>query len=165
MARKSKSKSNTERKQKARPAYEGADIDGILECLEEGSSVREACELFKVKKSSFMRWVLEDIGGLADRYYNAQEIGAYVRADEIVEIADDGRNDWVERKTRSGSYMQLNGEHIRRSEIRIAQRQWHLQQVRNGGYRRRREGGDDLGDIANALAALANLAAVKQASP
>ena len=51
-------------------------------------------------------------------------------ADELLEIADDGRNDWMQRRgndERGGC--ELNGEHIQRSRVRIDTRKWLLSKM------------------------------------
>src|SRR5580704_6429358 len=48
-----------------------------------------------------------------------------LRADELLEIADNGSNDWIEVETKAGRIIRLfDHEHARRSEIRIRTRQW-----------------------------------------
>ena len=46
-------------------------------------------------------------------------------ADEIIEIADDASNDWMERERKDGSTEAvLNYEHVQRSRLRIDARKW-----------------------------------------
>ena len=45
------------------------------------------------------------------------------------EIADDGRNDWMEVETKKGSYVSLNSEAVARSRLRIDQRKWYLSKL------------------------------------
>lgn len=47
-------------------------------------------------------------------------------AEEILEISDDGRNDWMEKLGEDGQGIgwQLNGEHVQRSKLRIDSRKW-----------------------------------------
>lgn len=47
-------------------------------------------------------------------------------AEEILEIADDARNDWMEHHDRNTgeSSWKLNGEHVQRSRLRIDTRKW-----------------------------------------
>jgi hypothetical protein len=48
-----------------------------------------------------------------------------LRADELLEIADDASNDWMEVETESGRVVwMLDHEHVKRAEIRIKTRQW-----------------------------------------
>jgi hypothetical protein len=46
--------------------------------------------------------------------------------DELLEIADDGRNDWGEKRNDKGEVTgwTVNGEHIQRSRARIDTRKW-----------------------------------------
>ena len=47
-----------------------------------------------------------------------------------LDIADDGSNDWVERKNADGSTTEVvNGEHIQRSRVRIDARKWLLSKL------------------------------------
>lgn len=47
--------------------------------------------------------------------------GCHALLDETQEIADDGRNDWMERFDKDGKSLGwvLNGEHVQRSKLRI----------------------------------------------
>lgn len=48
-------------------------------------------------------------------------------ADELLEVADDARNDWMERQDdNGGSSWKVNGEHIQRSRLRVDTRKWML---------------------------------------
>ena len=46
--------------------------------------------------------------------------------DELLEIADDATNDWMEKRDRDGEAIgwMVNGEHIQRSRVRIDTRKW-----------------------------------------
>jgi terminase small subunit-like protein len=46
--------------------------------------------------------------------------------DDLLEIADDGRNDWVEKRNAAGEVIgwTVNGEHIQRSRARLETRKW-----------------------------------------
>lgn len=52
-------------------------------------------------------------------------------ADELLEIADDGTNDWMERIDGDGAGVGwvLNGEHVQRSRVRIDTRKWLLSKM------------------------------------
>jgi hypothetical protein len=61
-------------------------------------------------------------------------------ADEILEIADDSRNDHVDRITRSGEVVRVvDEEAISRSKVRIAARQWLLAKALPKAFRERLE--------------------------
>jgi hypothetical protein len=47
-------------------------------------------------------------------------------ADELLEIADDGSNDWMIRQHGADQSYAPNGEHIQRSRLRLDTRKWLL---------------------------------------
>jgi hypothetical protein len=56
-------------------------------------------------------------------------------ADETIEIADDGQNDWMERERPDGGIdVLLNGEHVQRSKLRIDSRKWLLSKLKPERY-------------------------------
>ena len=58
------------------------------------------------------------------RLTRAREAQQQLRADEIIRIADDASNDWMEVETKSGRMLRVfDHEHAKRSEIRIKTRQ------------------------------------------
>jgi len=73
--------------------------------------------------STVRNWVLDDREGFSAQYARAREIGYMTMADELLEIADDGKNDWMKR---NGEGSQLNGEHVQRSRLRVDTRKWLL---------------------------------------
>jgi len=80
-------------------------------------------------------WVLENRDGISPRYAHARELQAEYWADEILEISDDGTNDWVERKNPNGTtYMAIDHEHVARSKLRSDNRKWLLSKLRPGTY-------------------------------
>jgi len=57
-------------------------------------------------------------------------LGLDALAEEILEISDDGSNDWMERKRQDGSVETvLNSEHINRSRLRVDSRKWLLSKM------------------------------------
>ena len=59
------------------------------------------------------------------QYARARELGFWSMADEMLEIADDSRNDWMEKQNKSGDTITvLNEEAIARSRLRIDARKW-----------------------------------------
>jgi hypothetical protein len=107
--------------------------DFILEKLAEGVSLREICREHDCApdESTVRKWALDDVEGFAVRYTRAREIGYHSMADEIFDIADDGRNDWMERtNARTGETDQVpNHENINRSRLRVDSRKWFLSKV------------------------------------
>tara|TARA_R110002124_G_scaffold132488_1_gene295057 strand:- start:2967 stop:3317 length:351 start_codon:yes stop_codon:yes gene_type:complete len=60
------------------------------------------------------------------QYTRAKEESADALTDEMLDIADDGNNDWmVSHSDEEGELRyQINGEHIQRSRLRIETRKW-----------------------------------------
>lgn len=95
----------------------------ICEQLADGLTLREVCRQEGMPpESTVRRWVLDDRNGFAAQYAEARQLGYQAMADELLEIADDGRNDWIERR---GEVM-VNGEHVQRSRLRLDTRKWLL---------------------------------------
>lgn len=71
----------------------------------------------------FYKW-LEVDAELKAMFQAARDAGFDVIAEDCLEIADDARNDWMERQGEDGQGegFQLNGEHIQRSKLRIETR-------------------------------------------
>lgn len=61
--------------------------------------------------------------GRLARYARARKLGYDALAEESLEIADDGTNDWVEREKEDGRLdVELDRDHIQRSKLRIETR-------------------------------------------
>lgn len=114
-----------------RPDTYSAEIASrICEGLAEGKSLREVCRADDMPpESTVRRWALEDREGFSAQYARAREIGYHAMADDILEIADDGTNDWMERHGDDDAGWVANGEHIQRSRLRVDTRKWTLSKV------------------------------------
>jgi hypothetical protein len=65
-------------------------------------------------------WVRDDRDGFSDHYAHAREIQLDGIADEMLDLVDDSRNDWVERATKSGDVIEVfNREHVDRTRLRV----------------------------------------------
>jgi hypothetical protein len=116
----------------ARPSTYTEEIgDKICQLLAEKRSLREICAADDMPAESTVRgWVIDDQQGFAAKFSRAREIGYYAMADEILEISDDGKNDWMERQGEGDQKLYtLNGEHVQRSRLRVDTRRWFLSKV------------------------------------
>lgn len=78
-------------------------------------------------ESTVRTWANHDVEGFSAPYARAREIGYQAMADEIIEIADNATNDWMERQSRDGKErLVLNSEHVQRSKLRVDARKWLL---------------------------------------
>ncbi|MBF0678055.1 MAG: terminase small subunit protein [Devosia sp.] len=78
-------------------------------------------------KTTVMRWLGDETyKAFRDQYTGARELQAETMADDILDIADDGRNDWMEKRNGDGEAIgwQENGEALKRSALRIEARKW-----------------------------------------
>lgn len=114
--------------QRGRPsAYTPELAARICEELAEGRTLRDICKGDDFPQESTVRkWALEDREGFYAHYTKAREIGYQSMADELVEISDNGQNDWMERHGENDIGWQANGEHLQRSRLRVDTRKWLL---------------------------------------
>lgn len=96
-----------------------------------GESLNQICKLDAYpNKSTIFRWLASN-DEFRDKYQRAREIQQETHLDELLEIADDGTNDWMERLGKDGQSIgwQLNGEHVQRSKLRIDSRKWIMERM------------------------------------
>lgn len=100
-----------------------------------GESLRGICrDEHMPDASTVFRWLAsnsEKYTNFREQYARAREVQADALVDEILEISDDGTNDWMERKGADGENLgwQLNGEHVQRSRLRVDSRKWFASKV------------------------------------
>jgi hypothetical protein len=72
----------------------------------------------------------------SEQYAKAREAQADALADELLDIADDGSNDWMERKGEEGQSLgwKENGEAIQRSRLRVDTRKWIASKLKPKKY-------------------------------
>ena len=106
--------------------FDRKTADEILRRLAEGETLRAVCRDDEMPpESTVRRWALDDVDGFSAQYARAREIGYHSMADEILEISDDGTNDWMRRNGQDQEVSwQANGEHIQRSRLRVDSRKW-----------------------------------------
>lgn len=108
------------------PAFTQKMADTICERIADGQSLRSICaEDGMPVTSTVCKWLAEN-KPFSEQYARARELQADSLFDEILEIADDGTNDWMERKDSAGGNIgwQENGEALRRSALRVDARKW-----------------------------------------
>jgi len=98
----------------------------ICERIANGESLRQICDGDNMPATSTVcLWLAQD-SQFSEQYARAREAQADAIFDDILSIADDGRNDWMERKNADGENIgwMENGEAMRRSQLRIEARKW-----------------------------------------
>jgi hypothetical protein len=110
----------------SRPSEMTQEIcDAICDGIADGQSLRSICASEEMpNKSTVFRWLAAD-ETFRDQYARAREAQADALFDDILDIADDGTNDFMTKKNADGAdYEALNSEHIQRSKLRVDARKW-----------------------------------------
>ncbi len=100
--------------------------DELCTRLCEGESLKSICmDEHMPTQGTVMRWIGES-ESFAQRYARARSMQAELMANEIIEIADDGTNDWMEKHNDKGEAVgwRVNGEAVQRSKLRLEARKW-----------------------------------------
>lgn len=115
----------------ARTAFSTEVFNAICERISQGESLRSICKDEDMPNvTTVCRWLSADEdedgtdGPLRKQYARAREAQADAIFDEILDIADDATNDWMERNGQDDEGWRANGEHIQRSRLRIDARKW-----------------------------------------
>jgi hypothetical protein len=98
----------------------------ICERLIEGESLRAICINDDMPSAATVcRW-LGKHPDFREQYAHARVAQADTLADEMLDIADDGTNDWMEKKNSEGDVVgvEYNGDAVQRSRLRVDARKW-----------------------------------------
>jgi hypothetical protein len=119
-------------KRVGRPSkYTNKLADKICQMIAQGQSVRSICsKKDMISMQTFFRWLREN-DKFSEQYAHACEERSYMHAEEILEIADDATNDYMEQHDESDELTgyKLNGENIQRSRLRIDTRKWLMSKL------------------------------------
>lgn len=109
--------------------------DEICEHLAIGESIRTVCKPKHMPAiSTFFKWLREH-EDFSKQYAHAKQEAADAMAEDILDIADDGTNDWVERERKDGStYVALDHEAIQRSKLRVDTRKFLMAKMKPKVY-------------------------------
>lgn len=102
----------------------------ILERLADGESLKAICRDEGMPSARRVRqWAIDDREGFGEPYERARHLGCWSIADDLLEIADDGRNDWMRQSGKGDEGWAANGENVQRSKLRIESRRWLLSKL------------------------------------
>ena len=100
--------------------------DKICAELAIGNSLRTVCDAPKMPTvKTIFNW-FRKYPDFLQQYTRAKQESADAMADEILDIADDGTNDYVEGTS--------NNEHIQRSRLRVDTRKWLMAKMKPKKY-------------------------------
>ena len=98
--------------------------DEICERLANGESLRTICDEEPFPhRNTVRRWLIQ-FPAFRAQYALARVEQADSIFDEILDIADDSRNDWMAVRGKDDVGYQLNSDHVRRAQVRIDARKW-----------------------------------------
>lgn len=109
----------------------------ICSRIADGESLRSICRDPAMPASSTVFVWLQVHPSFTEQYTRAREAQADALADDILEIADDARNDWMERRKGDGEAVtgwEYNGEHVNRSRLRVDARKWIASKLKPKKY-------------------------------
>lgn len=102
----------------------------ICKRIASGESLRNICRDEHMPNAATVHdWVLEDREGFHKQYARAREIQAENMFDEILNISDDGENDYMTITKGDFSYNVEDREVTSRSKLRVDSRKWYLSKV------------------------------------
>lgn len=114
--------------------YTKALSDRICSQLSEGISLRTVCLAEDMpSKQTVFSW-LRTHKEFLDQYAHAKTASAEAMAEEILDIADDGTNDWMTRKFGKEEIEVPNNEVLQRSKLRVDTRKWLMSKMQPKKY-------------------------------
>lgn len=109
--------------------YSRKITDEILERMISGESLNKICkDKHMPSRFGVYKWLAKH-DDFAERFERAEFIRAMGYVDEIIDIADDGANDWMENNDKDNPGWRYNGEHVQRSRLRVDSRKWFASKV------------------------------------
>jgi len=126
----------------------------VCDRLAAGESLRQICRDERLPgHHTIRRWAIEDREGFYAQYARAREIQAETFADEIVDISDDGTNDYMAKRDESGAIVgwRENGEYLARSRLRVDTRKWIMSRILPKKYGDKAPAAPETGTSGNAF--------------
>jgi hypothetical protein len=116
--------------------YSEALAARICEMISSGSSLRTVAKTEGMPMVATMFSWMRLHPEFLKQYERAKEEQADALAEDMLDIADDGTNDWMETHDKEGNSVgyKLNGEHVQRSRLRIETRKWIAERMKPKKY-------------------------------
>lgn len=115
-------------------SYTQEIADKICEELSLGKSLRTVCKLDDMPSvATIFNW-FRTYPQFLEQYARAKQESADAMADEILDISDDGVNDWMERHYGEHVAWVTNGEALQRSKLRVDTRKWLMSKMKPKKY-------------------------------
>lgn len=108
--------------------------DQICEQLAMGRSMRSVAEDKSMPAmSTLFKWLREK-PAFSQQYTRAKEESADAMAEELLDISDNGSNDWMERHYKDDTVWVTNGEALQRSKLRVDTRKFLMAKMKPKRY-------------------------------
>jgi hypothetical protein len=108
--------------------YTDAIARKICSQILDGKSLRKICESQRMPNfNTVKKWLIQPrFEAFRELYYHSRRAAAELLMDEVIEIADDSENDWIEVFNNDGDSkgFKPDNEAIQRSRLRIDTRKW-----------------------------------------
>lgn len=104
--------------------YSDELVDIICSRISGGESLKRICECDDMPGKTIVFQWLGKYPEFLEKYEAAREAQAHLLAEETLEIADDGRNDWMAKNDPDNPGYAANGENIQRARLRVDARKW-----------------------------------------
>lgn len=98
--------------------------DEVLTRLAEGRSLSDVCRDHDMPSREAVYSRINANAEYADKYARATVVRADALVDEMFDIANNGRNDWMAREDPDNAGYEFNGEHVQRSRLRVDTLKW-----------------------------------------
>jgi hypothetical protein len=115
------------------PAFNATHAASALRALHDGITLREHCRTMRQTDPSYpipstiYAWATANAGGFSLPYAVARRAQAHHWAEDIIEIAENSTNDWIERRRLNGEIIRtVDNECVQRSKLRCDTRKWLL---------------------------------------
>jgi hypothetical protein len=118
------------------PRFNADHAQSALRALHDGITLREHCRTMQKadpdypSPSTIYAWASSNAGGFYEQYAIARRAQAHHWAEDIIQIAEDGTNDWMERRRANGELAKsVDSECVQRSKLRVDTRRWLLSKL------------------------------------
>lgn len=110
--------------------------DVICERIAEGESMRSICrDPDMPSMSTIFKWLREQ-ESFSQQYAKAKDMSADALFEDILDIADNSTNDWMENNSPEGENLgwRVNGDSIQRAKLRVDARKWAASKLKPKKY-------------------------------
>lgn len=132
---KAKTKVEKPKAKRGRPSGYSPEIAAEL-CarIAAGESLRTACKADGMPPMATVFLWLHKHQDFMEQYERATAARSHAFVEEMIDIADNGANDWMEANDPDNPGYRLNGEAIQRSRLRVDTRKWNAARMQPKRY-------------------------------